>query len=67
MSDLNLNPTNKLLEGDPLDPSGCDLIVQLARLPVGQPVPEGWRVLTGNEHTSQIARVAMRYEIEDGL
>ena len=65
MSDLY--PTNLLLEGDPLAPSSGDLIVQLADLLVGHPVPEGWRVLSGNNTSSRIARVVMRYEIVDGL
>lgn len=54
---------NKLVEGDPMDPSGGDVIVQFATLAVGRPVPDGWRVLDGNVHTSQIARVVKRYEI----
>ncbi len=54
-----------LLKGDPLDPA-CpgDLIAQIGSLDVGQPVPEGWRVLTGNAHTSQVARVVLRAELE---
>jgi hypothetical protein len=55
---------NYLLEGDAMQPDGIDLIAQLATIPAGEPVPEGWRVLTGNSYVSQIARVAMRYEIE---
>jgi len=54
-----------LLEGDPMDPQSTDLIVEQARLAVGRPVPEGWRVLTGNMNDSLIVRVAYRYEIED--
>lgn len=54
-----------LIDGDALNPSSVDLISQVATLDVGQPVPEGWRVLTGNARTSQIGRVAYRYEIED--
>lgn len=53
-----------IIDGDALDPSSTDLLAQVATLVVGEPVPEGWRVLTGNERTSQIARVAYRYEIE---
>ncbi len=56
---------NWLLDGDPLAPTGIDLIAQTARLEVGKPVPEGWRVITGNAQDSLIARVAMRCEIEE--
>ncbi len=56
---------NILIEGDPLDPSSGDLIAQTATLEVGKPVPEGWRVMSGGHAYSQIARVAMRYEIEN--
>lgn len=58
--------TNTLLTGDPLDPSSTDLIVQKAFLPFGDPVPDGWRVLTGNNWASEVARVAYRFEIEGG-
>lgn len=54
----------KLVDGDPMDPCSGDIIVELATLAVGHPVPEGWRVLSGNIHNSQIARVVLRYEIE---
>lgn len=57
---------NHLISGDPMEPLSADLIAQLDTLPVGQPVPEGWRVLTGNVRTSLIARVAYRDEIEEG-
>jgi hypothetical protein len=56
--------TNILLEGDPLNPCDTDLIVQDAQLDIHNPVPEGWRVLTGNLKSSLIMRVAYRYEIE---
>jgi hypothetical protein len=52
--------TNHLISGDPLSPASTDLIAQTANLPVGEPVPEGWRVLTGNERTSLIGRLAYR-------
>ena len=58
--------TNQLIEGDPLNPDACDLIVQQQRWPVGKPLPTGnWRVLTGNPETSLIARIAYRFETED--
>lgn len=56
---------SRLLQGDPLNPASGDLIAQTARLNVGEPVPEGWRVLTGDEASSLIARVVLRYELED--
>jgi hypothetical protein len=57
--------TNTLISGDPLNPSSTDLIAQTNYLRVDQPLPSGWRVLTGNIHTSLIARVCYRYEIEE--
>jgi hypothetical protein len=59
-----MTTTNHLISGDPLSPVSTDLIAQTANLPVDDPVPEGWRVLTGNERTSLIGRLACRYEIE---
>lgn len=57
--------TNYLLSGDPLEPSSTDLIAQTKSLAVGLAVPEGWRVLSGNERESTIGRVAFRYEAEE--
>lgn len=57
--------TNYLLSGDPMEPGATDLIAQTASLAVGERVPDGWRVLSGNERTSTIARVAYRFEIEE--
>lgn len=57
--------TNRLLDGDPLAPESTDIIVQRGYLRVGKPVPDGWRVLTGNNHESTVYRVAFRYEIEE--
>lgn len=56
--------TRYLISGDPLEPCSGDMIAETASLAVGKPVPEGWRVLTGNERESVIARVALRYELE---
>jgi len=58
---------SKLIEGDMFEPSSSDIIYQEGRLAVGLPVPEGWRVLTGNMHDSQVVRVVMRYEIDDAF
>ena len=44
---------------------GLDLIAQTKRLDVGLPVPDGWRILTGNNESSLIARVAYRDEITE--
>lgn len=51
-----------LISGSALARSGTDLIAQIASLPVGEPVPDGWRVLSGNSTQSTIARVAYRFE-----
>lgn len=56
---------NTLLTGNPLEPSFSDLIVQRGRLATGKPVPDGWRVLDGNMRDSLVARVVMRYEVQD--
>jgi hypothetical protein len=56
--------SNKLIGGDPLDPSSTDLIVQIGRIDVGEPVPDGWRVLTGNNDSSLVARVIFRFEAD---
>lgn len=54
----------RLVEGDPMKPDDLDLIAQCAMLPIGNPVPEGWRVLSGGPRHSSIAWVGYRYEIE---
>jgi hypothetical protein len=53
------------LRGNPMEPNSTDVIAQFSRLPVGRPVPDGWRVLSGNTTESEIARVAFRFEIEE--
>lgn len=55
----------QLLRGDPMEPLGSDIIAQFDSLDVGLPVPAGWRVLSGNLQSSEIARVAYRFEIEE--
>ena len=55
---------NQLLRGDPLAPDAFDLIAQFAMLNVGDPVPDGWRVLSGNMHKSEIVRLVLRHEEE---
>lgn len=57
--------SNTLHDGDPLEPSSMDIIIQEGSLPVGESVPEGWRVMTGNNSTSLVMRIVYRYEIED--
>jgi hypothetical protein len=54
-----------LLSGNPFEPCSTDTIVQFDSLPVGERIPDGWRVLSGNERESTMARVAYRYEIEE--
>lgn len=56
---------NYLLTGNPLSPCGSDLIAQTDTLLVGRAVPDGWRVITGNEHASLIGRIGHRDEIEE--
>lgn len=56
---------NFLLKGDALNPQSTDIIAQFRTLAVGAPVPDGWRVLSGNERFSEIARVAFRFECEE--
>ena len=57
--------TNRLISGDPFDPSSGDMILQEGSLSVGDPVPEGWRVLSGNPTSSSVVRVVLRCEVED--
>jgi hypothetical protein len=54
-----------LIQGDPMAPASTDLLAQTDSLFVGNPVPDGWRVLSGNHRTSLIGRVAYRYEVEE--
>jgi hypothetical protein len=61
----SLNMRFVLISGDPIEPSSNDVIAQFDRLAVGHPVPDGWRVLSGNATESEIARVAFRFEIEE--
>lgn len=56
---------NQLVEGDAMEPLSTDLILQRGRLNVGRAVPQGWRVLTGNQFHSEVVRVAYRFEIEE--
>lgn len=58
---------NHLVQGDPILLSDADVICQISVINVGEPVPEGWVVLTGNDRISKIARVMLRYQIERGL
>lgn len=53
-----------LVRGDALYPSSSDLIAQTRLLPVGEPCPDGWRVLSGNASHSEIGRVLLRDEWE---
>jgi hypothetical protein len=53
-----------LHSGNPLHPHGSDIIIQSTTLKVGKPVPEGWRVMTGNNNYSEIMRIVYRMELE---
>ena len=57
----------KVIEGNALSPGENDIIYLEGRLDVGKPVPEGWRVLTGNNINSLVVWVGYRYELEDQL
>jgi hypothetical protein len=57
--------TFTLVEGNPFDPRSDDLIVAYGRLNVGEPVPAGWRVLTGNSQSSLVVVVGYRAELEE--
>lgn len=54
-----------LVSGDPLSPQAGDVIAQIAILNVGARVPNGWRILTGNNNVNKIARLVLRGEIEE--
>jgi hypothetical protein len=56
-----------LISGNPMEPESTDRIAQFDSLAVGRPVPDGWRVLSGNTTESEIARVAFRFEIEESI
>lgn len=53
-----------LVRGEPLRPDQGDILAVLGRLDVGEPVPDGWRVLTGNAYTSLVAATFFRHELE---
>lgn len=55
---------NRLIEGDALNPTDSDIILQTGRLSVGESVPDGWRVMTGNNTDSLVMRAVYRFEIE---
>ena len=55
---------NRLIDGDPLNPESTDLIAQRGTLLVGEPVPDGWRVLSGNSIASEVWRVVFRFEVD---
>ena len=62
-----ITTTNVLVSGDPMNPHESDLIAQVGILKVGLLVPGGWRVLTGNEKHSRVARLAYRHDIENDI
>lgn len=55
---------NYLFEGDPMQPASTDLIIQRGMLPVGERIPRGWNVISGNIHYSVVYRVTTRYTAE---
>lgn len=54
-----------LVEGNPMAPKSCDVIVQTGRAPTDVPLTDGWRVLSGNSRTALVARVVFRREITE--
>jgi hypothetical protein len=54
-----------LIEGDAMEPSGTDIIMARGRLNVGSPVPDGWRVLSGTQRSSDVVAVGFRFEMEE--
>jgi len=60
--------TNKLIEGDPLEPTSTDVIFQEVSLSANEvPGGIGWRIMTGNNSFNLWMRVAYRYEITDKI
>jgi hypothetical protein len=57
--------TYTLLSGDPMDPQTSDVIAICKTLAVGEPVPDGFRVISGNTHISEIWGIATRFDIEE--
>lgn len=56
--------SNHLVSGDALSPQPSDIIAAFATITVDQPVPEGWRILSGNNLVSTVAFIGYRYELE---
>ena len=54
-----------IVNGDAFNPSDCDIIAQEGTLAVGEPVPYGWRVLSGHQHASFVVRIGYRMEFEN--
>jgi hypothetical protein len=66
-----------LIEGDPMEPSSTDLILQRETTftkdgkaitrenPASPPSGDGWRLLTGNYRMNSWARCAYRHEVEE--
>lgn len=54
-----------LIRGNAMQPEADDLIMVRDLLPVGKPVPEGFKVLSGNNHNSEIVGLFMRYELKE--
>jgi len=55
----------RLYEGDAMAPCSLDILVAEGRLDVGQPIPPGWRVLSGNPINSSVAIIGYRHEFDD--
>jgi hypothetical protein len=57
--------TFSLHEGDAMRPESTDVLIADGRLNVGEKVPDGWRVLSGNPHSSRVMATGFRYEFEE--
>lgn len=66
MREKEMTVKSWLVEGDPLQPRGTDIIVQSAHLELDDKPPgEHWRIMTGNNTFNDWMRVVYRYEIEE--
>lgn len=55
-----------LIDGDALTQFASDILVQQGIIDVGEAIPTGWTVLTGNDKHSLVTRVIYRGDLEAG-
>ncbi len=58
-------PLADIICGNPLDPDDNDIVTIRGRVAVGERVPNGFRVLTGNMHESLVVGTFYRFEIDE--